>query len=243
MTMWDTIQPGLDDGGAGPWSPGTAVPAAMAGEALARGLAQVLDQLDYGLLLVDGDGLLLHANAAAHGALDDRHPLQLLGGTLRTRLGRDVAPLFEAIQAAASRGLQRLLALGDAERQADVAVLPLHLREGRGLALLLLGRAQLCAPLSVLGFARSRGLTVAEVRVLEALCAGQAPADIARAHGVGIATVRTQIGAIRAKTGAGRIADVVDMLGRLPPMVGSLPPQRGAATIAAWPARARTLNS
>lgn len=241
--MWDAIQASLGDASSRPWEPGQTREPAMAGDVLARGLAQVLDQLDNGMLLVDGDGHLLHANAAARGALDARHPLQLLGGTLRARLGRDVAPLFEAIQAAASRGLQRLLALGDVQRQVDVAVLPMHLREGQGLALLLLGRAQLCAPLSVQGFARSRGLTAAEARVLEALCAGQAPAEIARAHGVGIATVRTQIGAIRVKAGVARIPDLVDMMARLPPMLGCLPQPGGAATMAAWPLRATTLNS
>jgi DNA-binding CsgD family transcriptional regulator len=239
--MWDPIQPSVATDPADPWAHGAGKPPAMTGDALAQGLTQVLDQLDHGMLLVDGEGNLLYANAAARGTLDAQHPLQLLGHTLRARLSRDVAPLFEAILAAASRGLQRLLALGDERRRIDVAVLPL--REGQGLALLMLGRTQLCAPLSVQGFARSRGLTVAETRVLEALCAGLAPADIARAHGVGMATVRTQIGAIRAKTGAARIPDVVDMVARLPPMVGCLPRQHGAATMAAWPVRARTLNS
>lgn len=241
--MWDPIQPGLAAIRAEPWTPGAALPPAVTGDALARGLAQVLDQLDYGMLLVDSDGNLLHANAAACAALDVQHPLQLLGRTLRARLGRDVAPMFDAIQAAASRGLQRLLALGDEQRRVDVAVLPLQVCEAQGLALLLLGRPQLCAPLSVQGFARSRALTAAEARVLVGLCAGQAPADIAREYGVGIATVLTQIGAIRVETGAGRIQDVVDMLARLTPMVGSLPRLHGAATMTAWPVRARTLNS
>ena len=86
--MWDALQPGLDASPADPRGFDAAQPSAMRGHALARGLAQVLDQLDHGMLLVDGDGTLLHANAAAHGAIDAQHPLQLLGRTLRVLLAR-----------------------------------------------------------------------------------------------------------------------------------------------------------
>ena len=41
-------------------------------------------------------------------------------------------------------------------------------------------------------------------------------------HGVGLATVRTQIGCIRSKVGAQSIRDLLRMVGTLPPMLSAL---------------------
>jgi len=48
------------------------------------------------------------------------------------------------------------------------------------------------------------------------------PAEIASRAGVKIATVRTQIGTARAKTGARSIRELVSMVAVLPPLVGAL---------------------
>jgi DNA-binding CsgD family transcriptional regulator len=80
--------------------------------------------------------------------------------------------------------------------------------------------------LSAHWFARSHGLTPAETRVLAALCDGLAPSVIAQAQSVAMSTVRSQIGAIRAKTGAPSIRALVRQIAVLPPLVGAL---RGAA--------------
>ena len=66
------------------------------------------------------------------------------------------------------------------------------------------------------------GLTGAETRVLEQLCAGTEPLRIAALHGVEISTVRTQITCIRQKTGAGDITALVMRVAQLPPMVSAL---------------------
>lgn len=194
-----------------------------AGGALARWMAQTLDEVDYGLLLLDSDGQLLHANHAARSELDTSHPLQMLGRAVRARHPRDVVPLHEALAAAAQRGLRRLLTVGERDLRIGIAVVPLGLEstpDGRHAILLLLGKRQVCEPLSMQWFARTHGLTPAEVRVLDRLCQGTAPRDIASAHGVEIATVRTQIGCIRQKTGAESIRSLLNLVAKLPPMVG-----------------------
>jgi DNA-binding CsgD family transcriptional regulator len=99
-----------------------------------------------------------------------------------------------------------------------VAVVPLE----PGTAALLLGRQAICERLSVEGFARGAGLTLAETRVLAALGQGQRPAAIARDQGVKLSTVRTQISAIRGKTGAASIAGLLQMVAALPPVVSRL---------------------
>jgi DNA-binding CsgD family transcriptional regulator len=48
------------------------------------------------------------------------------------------------------------------------------------------------------------------------------PTAIARQQNVAVSTVRTQIGSIRAKTGAGSISELVRQVAVLPPLVGAL---------------------
>jgi DNA-binding CsgD family transcriptional regulator len=126
--------------------------------------------------------------------------------------------------ASSRRGLRKLVLLGQGAQGSSLSVVPLgHVGEdGEAATLLVLGRRHVCERLSVQWFARSHRLTPAETRVLEALCEGLEPLEVARLHGVGLATVRTQIGAIRAKTGAESIRELQRQVALLPPMVGSL---------------------
>jgi DNA-binding CsgD family transcriptional regulator len=184
----------------------------------------MLDEIDYGMLLVAADAQVLYLNHAARLELDGQHPLQLLGRALRAGRAQDVAPLFDAL-AAAQRGLRRLLTLGDGEQRVGVSVVPLPStpNDPRGrLTLLVLGKRQVCQQLSVRGFARSVQLTAAETEVLELLCGGVDPTAIAQRKQVAVSTVRTQIGSIRAKTGAASIRDLVRQVAVLPPLVGAL---------------------
>lgn len=182
-----------------------------------RWFGAMLDEIDYGMLLVSDDAQVLHVNHAARRDLDASHPLQLLGRQLRTRHAQDVPRLHDAL-AQATRGLRRLVSLGEGPHRVNCAVIPL---EGRA-TLVVLGKRQLSERLTVQCFAASRGLTPAETRVLEGLCEGLPPREIAELHGVGLATVRTQIGCIRAKTGAENIRALVRQVAVLPPIVNSL---------------------
>lgn len=187
-------------------------------------LAATLDELDYGMLLLADEGYVLHVNHAARLELDGAHPLQLVGRELRARHPHDVVALHTALQNAAQRGLRKLLTLGDGAHRACVSVVPIGAGQATGEAttLLMLSKRQMCESLSVQGFARSHGLTPAETRVLVALCQGTPPADVAAELGVGIATVRSQIGAIRQKTGAESIRALVQQVAVLPPLMGVL---------------------
>lgn len=190
-----------------------------------RWLAQMLDEIDYGMLLLADATRVLHVNRAARADLDAGHPLQLLGAELRARDGSDVARLHDAL-AGAQRGLRRLVTLGHGGNRISVAVVPLGALalDGPRATLLLLGKRAVCEKLTVQMFAHWHALTPAETRVLEALCEGMEPRKVAQEHGVGLATVRTQIGAIRAKTGAESIRDLLRRIAVLPPVVGVVRP-------------------
>ncbi len=193
---------------------------------LALCMAHMLDEIDYGMLLVDATGEVLYTNHAARRELDHDHPLQLSGKQLVTAVSGEAGLLQDALTAA-HRGLRKLLTLGSGVQLVAISVVPLN-EPGlpAGATLLVLGKRNVCEQLSVQGYARAVSLTPAETRVLEMLCAGVQPAEIATRQGVAVSTVRTQIGSIRAKTSAKSIRELVRQVAVLPPLVGAL---RGSA--------------
>ena len=224
--MLDRLQPApARDGAPTPSGPAYAGPERRRDATpAARWLTLMLEEVGHGMLLLSDDAYVLHANHRARVELDPAHPLRLHGRQLRARDGRDEHQLSQALQAAA-RGLRRMLVVGAGERRTSVAVVPLDPIDGQVLTLVSLGKRQLSDQLTLQCFARSHGLTAAEMRVLEALCAGVDPNGIAVLHAVGIATVRTQISSVRHKTGAADITALMRLVAQLPPMVPAL---RGA---------------
>lgn len=217
-------------------APGTAVAqAGAAGGELAADaglLRTLLDHLQLGILALGPDGRLQHANRAArmHCA---RHPElrldeheRLVGTPPADRLaGTSPADRLARAIAAARAGRWSLVTLGSQGCAADaeppaIAVVPLGRCDGGDGAVLLLFSPPLGADaLAMQLFARAAGLTSAEARVLRALADGRAPSQIARQHEVALSTVRSQVGSIRAKTGARSITDLARAVGRLPPVM------------------------
>ena len=147
-------------------------PAACAG----AWLSLMLDEVDYGMVLLDVQAQVLHANQAARTEFESEHPLQLLaGGGLRARQGQHELRLRDAL-AGARRGRRTLLSLDDAGRALSVAVIPLDGHGEVGATLLLMGKRRTCTMPTLQGFADCHGLTAAETRVLAGLCAGTASA-------------------------------------------------------------------
>lgn len=202
---------------------------------LARCMAHMLDEIDYGMLLVDGDGQVLYLNHAARRELDSDHPLQLAGKVLVAPNASDATVLQDAL-AEAQRGKRRLMTLGSGDQFVGISVVPLSEPDVRqGATLLVLGKRSVCEQLSVQGYARAVALTPAETRVLELLCGGVQPTAIAARQGVAVSTVRTQIGSIRAKTGANSIRELVRQVAVLPPLVGALRSSAAAFGVARMP--------
>jgi DNA-binding CsgD family transcriptional regulator len=201
---------------AGPERRGRAAP-------MTRWLSLMLDEIDYGMLLLADADQVVHINHVARSELDADHPLQLLGGGLRARRPQDVAALRGAIDGAATKGRRCLIKLdADGAQCVVVAVIPLPAPGGEPATLMVFGKRRVCQDLSVHWFARHHGLTPAETRVLKALCGGSQPVDIAAELGVAICTVRSHINSARLKTGAAGIRALVRQVAVLPPMVSAL---------------------
>lgn len=185
---------------------------------------QLLDELDYGIVVLDWDGRVLYVNLAARARLRTADVLRIERGHLVAAAARDASALQGAVLAAAVQGLRRMLQVGSGPDQVDLAVVPGPHCPGPNShrVLVMLSRPQLCEPLSTYGFARDHGLSPAETQVLQLLCEGLQPQEIAERQGVAIATVRTQIACIRTKTDTASIAALIQRIARLPPIRSAL---------------------
>jgi DNA-binding CsgD family transcriptional regulator len=182
-------------------------------------LIRALDEVDYGVALLRADGHVLHMNDAARRRLEAGLGLALSGACLYARHAHAAARFADALRAAAQAGSRCMVDVGNGEGEAEelVALVPMEPH----VAALLLGRTG-HEDLAIEHFAHMHHLTPAEGRVLAALNAGASPTAIALAQGVKLSTVRSQIGAIREKTGAPSIMGLLRLVAGLPPMVNAL---------------------
>jgi DNA-binding CsgD family transcriptional regulator len=197
-------------------------------------ITSVLDEVDYGMVLVNAELKVLHMNHAARIELDGSHPLQLLHGALYAPAAEDRAPLLEAL-ASVQRGLRSQIRLGQGASRVCISVVPLLDNRGHQdaaappVTLLLLGKRRGCSHLAIQGYASSLGLTPCETQVLELLVEGLKPGQIAQKKAVRLSTVRSQVNAIRAKANVSSVNALVQQVAALPPMVGVLRMQPPAA--------------
>ena len=201
---------------------------------LAQLLACVLDEVDYGLLMLSADGAVVHANHAARTELESTTSLRLVGQQLISRTAVEQAQLDKALAAARDEGLRTMLTIATRSGGQDrvglsIVPLPVALTQAHaGHAVLIsFERSRIAQTLSVDAHAREHGLTLREQQVLAALCDGLRAKEIALRLEIGEATVRTHVNNIKAKTGCASIVDIVKQVSRLPPMVTALRPRAG----------------
>jgi len=185
-------------------------------------MSLVLEEMDYGVLVLNAAGRVMHCNLAARRSLDNGHPLELQGQQLYATDPKDATQLSEALRGAERDGRRCLLRLGEGTARTNVVVVPLNRDVAQAAVLLVLERRQLCGELAAQWFAMRYGLTPTETEVLKALSDGSRPSDVASRQGVAISTVRTQIQSIRAKSGADSIGELMRQLAVLPPLMSAL---------------------
>ncbi|MBI3349590.1 MAG: hypothetical protein HY020_20570 [Burkholderiales bacterium] len=190
---------------------------------------EMLEELDTGVIVCSAEGRLELANNAARRELLGGHPLAVDAvGWLCLAPGAQAAlPQWQsALRAAALTRRRQMLALSDGPQRLMVSVMPLG--QTHPWALVMLGRRQPAPDLAVEMLGSLYALTSAEQRILVGLLAGQRVEAIACERGVTIATLRSQVGSLREKLGAGRLEDLVRLAAGLPPMSSVLrsPPLR-----------------
>ena len=141
-------------------------------------LMGVLDEIDYGLILVDESARVRFANQVALNECACGLVVRVQEGVFTPRDAGDQKALQKALWAA-RRGCRSLLRLSGGGATHTVAVVPLDPSSGLA-TLLVFGKRQICEPLSLDFFARTHQLSLAESTVLRRLCDGSLPEQIAQ---------------------------------------------------------------
>ena len=200
----------------------------------AASLADTLDGLSAGMCLVDADGRIVHANAACHVMLDAADFLTANGGRLVARdpaIDQALQQLFAAAgdgdAAIGTQGIALPLRAQDGVRYvADVLPLTSGARRLTGIAYrataaVFVRKAALDTRSPPEVIARTYHLTPTELRVLLAIVEVGGVPEVAAALGIAESTVRTHLGRLFEKTGAGRQADLVKIVaGFATPLIG-----------------------
>ena len=193
-------------------------------------MLRVLDEIDYGILVVDAKGHILHSNHLARhelksGKIIISHSNMLMGNT--TELTQQI----ELAVTQGCRGQRSLVLLHVAGRELPVAFIPLNhpLETDAPSVLMLLSRQNTCDNLAVRMFARAHDLSHSEETVLIGLCRGLAIPEIAQENRVAHSTVRSQVKSLREKTACTSIRQLMRRINSLPPVIPALriiPPVR-----------------
>lgn len=207
------------------WGGGTEVsdgPGARSGLSQQH-LLRVFDEIDYGMLIIDAQGRILHANHLARHELASGRIIMSYGSSL---LGSSAAFTSQIQQAMESsfRGQRKLLMMTTGDKELSLAFTPLShpLEADAPSVLVLLSRQSTCDNLAVRMFARTLNLSPSEESVLMGLCRGLQITEIAQQHGVAESTVRSQIKTLREKAGAPSIRRLLHRVNSLPPVVPAL---------------------
>ena len=216
--MWqatDTVWNGGADGAVGL----TMRPAGLGSQHLLR----VFDEIDYGMLIIDAQGHILHANHLARHELANGRIIMSYGNSLLGSSAGFTSQIQQAMESS-FRGQRRLLMLVEGEKELSLAFTPLShpLETDAPSVLVLMSRQSTCDNLAVRMFARSLNLSPSEESVLMGLCRGLQITEIAEQHGVAESTVRSQIKTLREKAGAPSIRRLLHRINSLPPVVPAL---------------------
>lgn len=186
--------------------------------------ASLMDVVDFPLIACDASHGVLYANRAAELELARGSVLALRGARLVCP-GTGGEDLATAIREATTRRCRRLVSLVNGDDALTACVLPLPMNDGAAApaAVVLLGRRAACSPLALQMLATAHGLTYSEQRVLAGLIERSRPRQIARAHGVAMSTVRTQLCSLRAKLGAHTLEELVLRAAEMPPVPAAMP--------------------
>ena len=187
------------------------------------GLALALiDRIECGILACGPQGELHHANLAGQRELEQGRPLRSVGG--RVHCDHPSSLVWMAcLREASTRHRNRLEYVGVGDGRLMVTFMPAHVAGfDAPVVIVMLGRRRLCSNTGLEMLASTHGLTFAERRVFRALVDNQRPRDIAASHGVAIATVRSQIRALRDKLGVGSIDALLLRVAEVPPVSARL---------------------
>lgn len=192
---------------------------------------RVLDTLSVAVLIVDGGGRLVYANALADTILSKDDLLAFHNGHVRARRGEGMPDYLQpaiarAAQGAGSLGIAGIgvpLGGGEIER-ASAYVLPLDGKDlrgemSRGHAAIFIAQRKEQQPMAVEILRTIFGLTPSEAKVAYAMARGEAPGAVAAAQGTTVNAVRYHLKNAYAKVGVNdKTALAARVMALIPPI-------------------------
>jgi DNA-binding NarL/FixJ family response regulator len=186
-------------------------------------LMRMMDEIDHGIMVIDEHSQLRHANHLTRHALATSRFLLCRDQTLMGSNAEFSHQIDHALKLAL-KGHRQLIALKEDQCELTLAFVPLShaLETDAPSVLVLLSRQNACENLAVRMYARTHQLSPSEEMVLIGLCKGYTIPEIAVSHHVAPSTVRTQVKALRNKTGCNSIRMIMLRVNSLPPIVSAL---------------------
>ena len=194
-------------------------------QAEAATFADILDGLSPAVILVDGQGQIVHGNAASQAVLEKGDFLRSVHGRLTATDAQIDEALHGAIVAAGTddetggKGSAVPLTGGSGFDRYVAHVLPLTIGERRkagptstAVAALFVRKAELETAPSAEVVGKTYNLTPTELRVLRAIVNVGGVRQVAGNLGVADTTVKTHLGRLFEKTGVSRQADLVKLV-------------------------------
>jgi DNA-binding CsgD family transcriptional regulator len=187
--------------------------------------SDILDGLNAGMILVNSCGQIVHVNAVGHAILSAGDFLRTIDGRLAAsdaQVDQTLREIFAAVASGDSeigtKGIALPLTAQDGEHYvAHVLPLTSGARRRAGIvyaaaAAVFVRKAALEAPSAPETIAKVYKLTPTELRVLLAIVEVGGVPEVAAALGVAESTIKTHVGRLFEKTGAGRQADLVKLV-------------------------------
>lgn len=186
---------------------------------LGEGLALLMDELAYGVVLITLEAGMLHANQSARHELERRRVLVVRKGMLLARMPDDGSTLQDALTKAGEGKRSLINLIGVEQANLTLAVLPLKSQPGtQARVALMFARACVCDSLMLSFFARRHGLTATEEHVLGILCQGYSAPEVAQQMKVAVSTARSHVRSLCAKTRSSGVRELVNKVTVLPPV-------------------------
>ncbi len=176
-------------------------------------LAALLDAALGIILLLTQAGRIIYGSPPSTGLGQHGKLFRVEAGVLHTNRENEDQALHHAMASLAAGREADTVCLRSREGFV-VAILDMQLLTGRGLVALRITNMEVSPTDSATRFGRVFGLTRAEASVTASLLAGNSLAEIAKLHGTGIETVRTQIKRVRGKTGVDSQIQLMGILAR-----------------------------
>jgi len=186
-------------------------------------LVGLLDEIDYGLMVLGADARILLANQLARLELAGGSHLRRCQGKLAAGSPRDDSKIAAAL-GSVRQGQRSLVTLSGPDGELTLSFVPLHAgarlparNPGVTLALVMLGKRNVCEATTLQKYAQLHRLTGTEQALLPAIVRGLSVKAIANQRSVSASTVRAHLCSIRAKTGARSLRTLMARITSLPP--------------------------